>query len=41
LTELPNGHAQITGGFDCSGLAKAAHAAVKGQPDLAALSQSP
>jgi cell wall-associated NlpC family hydrolase len=27
LTELPNGQAQVTGGFDCSGLTKAAYAA--------------
>lgn len=27
LTELPSGQAQFTGGFDCSGLTKAAYAA--------------
>ncbi|XIF83719.1 bifunctional lytic transglycosylase/C40 family peptidase [Kutzneria buriramensis] len=27
LTELPNGQTQVTGGFDCSGLTKAAYAA--------------
>ena len=27
LTELPNGQIQVTGGFDCSGLTKAAYAA--------------
>jgi cell wall-associated NlpC family hydrolase len=27
LTELPSGQAQVAGGFDCSGLTKAAYAA--------------
>jgi cell wall-associated NlpC family hydrolase len=27
LTELPNGQTQVTGGFDCSGLSRAAYAA--------------
>jgi cell wall-associated NlpC family hydrolase len=27
LTELPGGQTQVTGGFDCSGLTKAAYAA--------------
>jgi cell wall-associated NlpC family hydrolase len=27
LTELPNGQTQLTGGFDCSGLTRAAYAA--------------
>jgi cell wall-associated NlpC family hydrolase len=27
LTELPNGQSQVRGGFDCSGLTKAAYAA--------------
>jgi cell wall-associated NlpC family hydrolase len=27
LTKLPNGHTKVTGGFDCSGLTKAAYAA--------------